>query len=299
MPLLTNMRSRFLGGGRLAVPVPVLGAELITDGGLENWNSATDLTSWTETLSGTSTVNRESSGVHGGTYASRHDIDAGGGNAKIEQALTAAAGWFHTVYWAKRSTAGSVRLVLGATNGTIRNAMATWTEYIETLRAGANPTVALQRAAGTSISLYFDDVSIKAIILASMFSVRPFTTHMTTKAKATVVSGTRAGVVANLDSTSNPQNFVIVSHDGVQTARMSKCVAGTYTEWSATVAYVAGAYVEVRRPAGGDIWQMFYNGNQVIADQTISDAAIKAATLHGMFNTYAGNTLSGFTCVPS
>jgi hypothetical protein len=167
--------------------------------------------------------------------------------------------------------------------------------YYHTMRAGGTSAGIRSPSGAGSV----DNVSFKAITLASMFSVRPYSTHTTTKAMATVVAGTRAGVVANLDSATVPANFVIASHDGVQTARITKCVAGTYTEVSATVAYVAGAFVEVRRPLGGDIWQMFYNGSQVIADQTISDAAIKAATLHGLFNTWSGNVLTGFSCVPS
>jgi hypothetical protein len=77
-------------------------------------------------------------------------------------------------------------------------------------------------------------------------------------------------------------------------------VAGTYTELISTaVAYSAGAFVEVRRLAGTDTYQLFYNGSQVGTDQTISDAAISAATLHGYFNTFASNTVSQFSCVPA
>ncbi len=44
----------------------------LTDGGLEVWTSATDLTNWTETLSGGgASVNREATTIHGGTYSAQ------------------------------------------------------------------------------------------------------------------------------------------------------------------------------------------------------------------------------------
>lgn len=62
--------------------------EALTDGGLEDWASATNLTSWTETLAGTSTVNRESTVVKAGTYSCRFDIDSSNNAASIYQDFT-------------------------------------------------------------------------------------------------------------------------------------------------------------------------------------------------------------------
>jgi len=61
---------------------------IITDPGLEAWESATDLTSWAESLAGTSTVNRETGTIYEGTYSCRMDIDSGGNAAWIYQAIT-------------------------------------------------------------------------------------------------------------------------------------------------------------------------------------------------------------------
>ena len=95
-----------------------------------------------------------------------------------------------------------------------------------------------------------------------MFSTRSYFTHATTKAKATIAGKTHAGVVANLDSASNPQNFVSAYHEtvdygvpcemrcrlyttligehgiGLQRAhtwRLSVCLARTYTNSGTTV----------------------------------------------------------------
>lgn len=50
--------------------------EILEDGGFEEWDDAFTPTHWGTDLYGTSTVNREASVVHGGTYAARIDIDA-------------------------------------------------------------------------------------------------------------------------------------------------------------------------------------------------------------------------------
>ena len=46
--------------------------QILTDGAFENWTTDTDLQDWTETTTGGS-VNKESSGVHGGSFCLRID----------------------------------------------------------------------------------------------------------------------------------------------------------------------------------------------------------------------------------
>ncbi|MFN8470401.1 MAG: hypothetical protein U0X20_32910 [Caldilineaceae bacterium] len=302
MPMLTNMPSRFLGGGRLATPVPVLGAELLANGDFETWASATDAGTWTEQVAGTSTVNRDGTEQRGGTYCARLDVDGSNNQARIYQtrgSLTAGTWYLATAYVKASAPAKSAVLTWNGQASNITPGTSYQMVAVINRASGTSHDLIIGKNSAANASLYLDDISLKAITLASMFSTRPYGTHVTVKAQATVVAGTRAGVICNLDSASSPANFVIGSHDGT-TARLTKNVAGTYTELISTaVSYVAGAYLEIRRPAGGDIWQLFYNGSQVGADQTISDAAIKAATLAGMFNTYHGNVLAGFSCVPS
>lgn len=60
-----------------------IGPNLITDGGFEIWTSATNLTYWSENISGTSTVNREASVIHSGVYSCRLDIDASNNYVQI------------------------------------------------------------------------------------------------------------------------------------------------------------------------------------------------------------------------
>jgi hypothetical protein len=198
--------------------------------------------------------------------------------------------------WLKATTAQNWRMAFnGGTQ--LKSITTAWAQYFHVVRSISS--VALERNSNANQSLYVDDVSVKPITLASMFSTRPYSTHATTKAAVTLVSGTRAGVVCNLDNAASPANFVIASHDG-SVARLTKCVAGTYTELISTaVAYSAGAFVEVRRAAGGNDYELYYNGSKVGTTQTIADAGITGNVLGGYFNTYDGNTVLGFSSVPA
>lgn len=275
MPLLSNGPARMLGRPRRPpVPVPQLGPELIVNGGFDadaNWSKGGG---WT---------------IGGGvaTYA-----PAGG--ALLGQAgVLVAGGWYSAQFSVAAYASNSIAVAFGNATmvGVYRSGLGI---YQDTGRSGGT---ALNFYPAPAASLSIDNVSVRQITLSSMFSASAYGTHRVTRARVTVALGCRAGVVCNMDSATNPQNFVIASHNG-QTARLTKCVAGTYTELiSQSVAYVAGAFVEVRRLAGTDTWQLFYNGAQVGNNQTISDAGIVGNTLHGYFNTYSGNVLSEFSCV--
>lgn len=291
--VITNQRSRLLGGA-LPVPVPTLGAELVVNGGMEGTYVGGVAPGWSKL--GTPTV-AESADAYAGSAAQRVADSGGSSNNSVRQLITlAASGWNQLIVYGKRGAGtGALRLLY---NGVITTDWSAESWVGKTITYFGGSTFLYFLTTGTAPAL-FDSVSFKVISLPSMFSTRAYTTHATTKAACTIVAGTQAGVVANLDSATAPANFVIASHDGTS-ARLTKCVAGTYTELvTATVAYSAGAFVEIRRVAASNTYRLYYNGAQVGADQTIADAGIVSNTLHGMFNTYAGNTLTGFTCTPS
>jgi hypothetical protein len=80
--------SNFTISGGYAINTPTLSSTLLTDGELENWTTVTNLTSWTETVAGTSTVNKELSITDGSTTAARLDVDASNSGASIDQTIT-------------------------------------------------------------------------------------------------------------------------------------------------------------------------------------------------------------------
>ena len=96
-------------------------AEKLTDGGLENWTTTTNLTSWTEDLNGTGTVTRESTEIHGGTYACRLVSAGVGHNADINQNSTLVAGnpYLVSLWHKSTSTTLKIRLLIQDTGDNV------------------------------------------------------------------------------------------------------------------------------------------------------------------------------------
>lgn len=273
---------------------PPLAGELLTDGGVETWNTATDLASWTEIVTGGSTLNREAAIFHGGSFSARADIDGAGANAGVQQSVTAALGLWLYLDWWMRSTGGTANAVVNTLAGAGRAPGSTWTNYIDVIRVNsANPPIKFQRAGGASLSFYFDDISVKALTLNQLIALGTTATSLPiVSANATIgMAGTQAGVVACVDSLSNPQNGVWGYHDRAN-AVMVKLVGGVWTQLISTAAtYAAGALIEIRRTAT-TTFQLWYNGVQRGTDQTVADAGITSNTNYGGFLTYSGNSLA-------
>jgi len=82
----------------------------LTNGNMESWASATDLNSWTETLSGTSTVNREAVTIHAGTYSCRLDVDSNNSPVSIKQTMPLRATALSKLTFYHRETAPTLTL---------------------------------------------------------------------------------------------------------------------------------------------------------------------------------------------
>lgn len=289
------------GNGR-AYNTPTLGAELLTDGGFENWSSATNLTSWTESVSGTSTVNREASDVDSGTYAVRLDVDSSGSSVYVIQAKTVTAGtWYATTIRAKSNIDGKDIYIRGAADTSYSKTLTTSYEtYFVHERATSTSTNAFFArgiSGAASSSLYGDSYTMKPIAPATLLATTQGTANQTPLAKVyAITTGTQAGAIGWLDNPSNPQNFVIALRNGGGNVNLTKCVAGTYTNLiSISSTFVQDAAIEIRRPSG-NTFQLWYNGSQVGTNQTINDTAIadNSAPYYGAFSTYSGNTFSEF-----
>ena len=284
------------------INVPSTGSELLTDGGLEIWSGASTLTSWTEFVSGSSTINRESSIVHSGSYSARLDVDASGNAVLIQQSISNSLyDWLYISGWAYSSSLGkqsqmsenNAQQVISMNPGT------TWTQYIWSVQASKDDTdFQFKRAAGASSSgsLYGDDFSIKVTVLSSMLAVNQFSTsYGILKAAWSITSGVQAGIIMCLDDPANPQNMITCYHNRTNLI-FSKRVAGVVTTLiSTTATYVAGANVEIRRVWGTNVFRAYYNGSQVGTDQTISDSTIINNKYHGLFSTDSQNKCSSFS----
>ena len=170
------------------------GAEVLVDGGLETWASATDLTYWAEDIPGSSTINREATEKHGGTYAVRANV-VGGDHAGFYQSgkIITPGKRMRVSFWYKTPASGTpwlwiyagvsfdYSLMLGA-NGPYWSAgsghyiilptATTWTRYVLEVDALDNYNSYLFSLSGDGVDgdYYFDDFSVKELTPAGIVS---------------------------------------------------------------------------------------------------------------------------------
>jgi len=277
--------------------VPVAyGPELVTDPGMESWSDANTLAYWNQSVSGTTTINQESSVVHTGTYAARADVDASNSVYTVQQSNLAIGEWYLVSAYMRRGAATNCANITDGSSTIINPSLTTtWTRYTATFRAKNNNKTTWSRCTdSTSSSIYFDDASVVHVTLASMFAgtVSRSSVNVDVSAEWAITTSTQAGVVASLDSPSNPGSFVIAYYSSISGVILDKCINGLYSNLlSVSTAYVAGATIKIVRR--GTTYQVFYNGTQRGADQTINDASL--GTYYGAFSAYDLNSYSGLT----
>jgi hypothetical protein len=293
--------SGFAVAGGAATITPTENTERVANGDFESWASPTNANSWTEQIAGTSTVNQETTNFHGGANAVRYSYDGSGSQARVFQSTTAPNNtWCITRYWARGGdTVPQVNFAgtgIGLNSNPNRSLTTSYQEFLANgLTTVVNPQI-FPDSAGTvaNKTVYYDDISIKDLTLASMFALRSslLSTNVVVKATPTIVVGTFAGVAACVDSTSAPANFLLGITDA-GTARLYKCVAGTYTLLkSGNITYSAGATIEIRKV--GTTVGLYYNNVQVSTDATVSDEGIISNTYHGIWAGYGGNSFNSF-----
>lgn len=136
-----------------------LGEELFTDGGLEAWSSATNLTSWAEAVGGASTINQEATVKHAGSYSVRADIDASASNAQITQIKTLVPGaWYQMSGWLYSSAIGKkpaliANNVLPLPLSAPRDPGPAWSQHFSTFRCvSASVTAGVRHVASSAYS---------------------------------------------------------------------------------------------------------------------------------------------------
>lgn len=287
------------------VNTPTEGAELLTDGGCENWTTANNLTSWTETIQagGTSTVNQEGTVKRSGSYSARLDIDAAGKFVDLAQVPTLALGDWAIMRSYLRANGDNKTIGLRAENqlpGTITESPPNGSFGLKIFsfvkKTAAGFAVSHRTVGSANTSFYIDDMSVKKQTTSTlMATMNAAASLVTVKGAWSIVSGSLAGVVINLDSAASPLNFIFAVHNGQTAITLIKCVNGTYTSVlsNAATTYVANANVEIRHTAT-TTYQLWYNGAQIGTDQTIDEPTIYNNTLCGTFSTWGGNSLNRF-----
>lgn len=112
---------------------------------------------WTETPSGSSTINAETAAPYAGTYACRFDVDASNSDVYVSQAGLTIGNKYKATLYAKASS-GTPSLIVGYFSQiTLTTSYALYTVYF----TASSTTFYLEKSTGcTSKSIYIDNVTI-------------------------------------------------------------------------------------------------------------------------------------------
>jgi hypothetical protein len=133
------------------------GTELVSNGGFED-RTGDDFDDWTESPSGSSTVNAETSDVQAGSVSCRLDV-VDGASVHVGQNILTSGHVYSVTVQAKGSASGPLlRGVFGSASGSC-SVTETWGECI--LSGTSDSTLfRLQRNVGGTYSIYLDSVSV-------------------------------------------------------------------------------------------------------------------------------------------
>lgn len=275
------------------------GSSVINDGAVENWNSATDLTSWGESLAGTSSVNREAVVVHSGSFAARLDVDGSGSAVNINSTGTAGAvvGFKEMAAWLQSNpTAKACSL---QTAGRTITVTASYVKYYDTLWSSNTSPQLIFRTTATSSSLYGDDFSLITIPLSEALNLRSYPSA-DVDCGATIgwpTLGMRGGVGICWDSPSAPKYGLVAWGDGVN-LRLSKVVNGVLTDLITNPITNSGTTIVEIRKTGATV-SLWYKGTQVGSNQDLSaETGIINNLYHGILATNPLVTIDDFFAHP-
>lgn len=282
---------------------PSLGTEALTDGGAENWTTSTNLTSWSEYGDGGNSVNQEETDKHGGNYSAKLSFVAGAANCYISQSLAGQKKYYHVDYWEKVPSGKQTRYTIDAKNSDDPNmsfaGTGDWVNRRRTVRTtNANTVLRYNKynsfANGTAA--YFDDASAKILTDSQLALTRPIYATADYLIEATISAmeiGTMAGMVICVDNPANPQNYVVIYHNG-QTLWAKKVLSGGdyATIGSKVQTFAAGDRIKVAKL--GDQLKVYLNDVAISTAITL-DAALKDNLYAGVWSTYSGNLIDSWS----
>lgn len=292
-------RKRLLFGARGPVsvalptmPVPELGAELLTNGDFSAWTGGNP-DSWVVTgeVGTDPEVSQVGSGeLHGGagTGAANFYRTAGGFSALyLSQAgVMTKDVWVRAEQICSASANGEYLISAGNVLKNIYSGVRTLALTELVTATGALRVTNYRAPADYTI----DSVSVRPLVLASLIgNPIAFGPIASISARLTQAASVVAdvGIIFNLDSITNPKNFLLAAFNGVYTVSLRKCVNGVYTTLtSGTVSYAANAEIKVTNVL--NTFTLWYKGAVVGTPQTVTDVGIINNGVCGVFATDAG-----------
>lgn len=268
---------------RLAAPVPVTVSELVSNGDMEaasGWSS-----------SGSPTSNAQSAEqAHSPTNSRKVVTDASAEGCSQSVSGHANNTWYQATAWVYGTDGSGLQVLLGSmlTGLAYGASNGAWGQVAHCGRSvSGSGSVTIRANAATTF--YVDDVSVKALTLASLLSTVALAGQADGRfrTRVTLDANSQAGMVLRLDDATTPANAILCWRDRSK-VYLEKVVAGAYTTLiNTTTTYVAGQVLECR--CNGDQVAVWYGGSQVGATQTISDGVTN--TRHGLMSTWAGNVV--------
>jgi len=148
-----------------------------------------------------------------------------------------------------------------------------------------------------SKTVYFDNAQVNRLTFSSCIKGQKTTAagDFTVSQRMSPSSPQWIGFCVNLDSITNPQNYMLVAVDGAK-IYLYKCVAGVLTN-VVTMAQAWAAGDELKLIKSGTSYTIYQNNAQRGSTQVVDEATIKNNTLHTQFSTNGANTFnSPFVC---
>jgi hypothetical protein len=280
------------------MPPGTVGANRLADPNLDLWTSPTNLTNWTETPTGTSTVNQESVVIPpGATYAARLDIDGLNSACNINQTVTVGANsWIEVSCWVRTSALGKTGLLTSDGSpdsySTSLNPGTTYTQYKWIFRSTkASPYFTFHRSSASDASIYYAKLSVAVLNPANYFAIRNYGQQTGFTSSLSILSSSLSGIIARYSDPNNylhayiwRQNTTKILLDavigGVPT-NLIPATAITYTQWK---------NIQIKFPAANTA-QLWYGATgaeaQIGADQDVS--ALPAGNYAGLAGFNSGD----------
>lgn len=133
------------------------------NGGFETWTTPTNAANWTESVSGSSTINQEAVTPYAGAYACRMDVDEFGAYVGISQDVLTSGKTYTVSCYHKCTIGASTFGIFLGTRGTYFAADESYHQWTVTDYASGG-TLLMRRGGGvqTNRSHYFDNVTLTA-----------------------------------------------------------------------------------------------------------------------------------------
>jgi hypothetical protein len=131
---------------------------------------------------------------------------------------------------------------------------------------------------------WLDNLSLKSIITADLFTLRNLGPSLNNFGASLRLGGYQAGIIFQADLPESPTKYLLARHDGINLILEKVLPAGVTTYITSAQAHVDWNQVKIVRSAA-TTYQLYHKGVQIGADQTISDANINSNIYYGVLLT--------------